>query len=341
MGGSIVRIPASILAELMTRILRSRGLSDQHAEYVVQGLITTSLRGIDTHGVVLFPVYVAELEGGRARAQPYFHFTSESEACRVLDADDALGIVAGRVAASEAIRLAKEAGLGAVAVKNSNHFAAASIYTLEMARHDMIGICFSNSDALVAPHRGMRPLFGTNPISFAAPGEDGANVCVDMATSQVAYSKVKQCHELELPVDPSWVVLSSSAGSTQTALKPLGGYKGQCLSMMVEILCCVMTGMPFDHELSHLFAEPFTVPRKISHFFLALDIGAFLDIASFKSRLGRLLTLVRAQPSIESEPVIAPGDLEASIAMTREREGIPLPGELWERLRRLDEQAVR
>src|SRR6185503_9273976 len=110
----------------MHAALAGRGVSPEHAAWVVDGLLFASLRGIDTHGVRLFPTYLAELDGGRARARPELRFSGQGRALRLLDAGAALGIVAGRFAAAEAVRLARDFGLGGVVVKNSNHFGAAS-----------------------------------------------------------------------------------------------------------------------------------------------------------------------------------------------------------------------
>ena len=182
-----------------------RGLPAEHAAYVVDGLLEASLRGIDTHGVRLFPTYLAELDGGRSRARPELRWSGE-RAARTLDAGGALGLVAGRVAADEAVRLARELGVGAVSVRDSNHFGAASVYTLAMARQGVLGLAFTNSDALVAPHGGRRPVFGTNPISLAARGDGDDLFCADFATSQVSYSKVKHHRAHGLPLEPGWVV---------------------------------------------------------------------------------------------------------------------------------------
>ncbi len=311
----------------MRDVLDRRGLSEEHASYVVEGLLEASLRGIDTHGVRLFPIYVSELDGGRSRARPELRWLGDRLAVRVLDAGHALGLVAGRVAGAEAVRLARELGVGAVAVGNSNHFGAASVYTLAMAREGVLGIAFSNSDALVAPHNGLRPLFGTNPFSLAVRGGGEDLFCADFATSQVSYSKVKHHQAQGLPLDPGWVV--------DGALKPLGGHKGQCLGMMVEILCALLAGMPLDHELSHLYAPPFDEPRRVAHLFLALDVAAFRDPEAFRQELSGLLGMVRSQPAIGAERVIAPGDLEEETAAVRRIHGIPLEDEEWRRLENL------
>jgi LDH2 family malate/lactate/ureidoglycolate dehydrogenase len=316
-------VPAATLAGLMGEALRRRGLPEEHVAFVVDGLLETSLRGVDTHGVRLFSTYLAELDGGRAKARPELRWSGEKGA-RALDAGGALGLVAGRVAADEAARLAREFGAGAVSVRNSNHFGAASVYTLAMARQGVLGLSFTNSDALVAPHGGARAVFGTNPISMAVVGEADDLFCADFATSQVSYSKVRHHRAHGLPVEPGWVVEED-----ETVLKPLGGHKGQCLGMMVEILCALVAGMPLDAELSHLYAPPYDEPRRVAHLFLALDVGAFRNPEGFRADLSRLLGQVRAEPGVAGARVVAPGDLEAETAAERRERGIPLEDAEW------------
>jgi ureidoglycolate dehydrogenase (NAD+) len=329
-------LPAAILARLMLAALSRRGLIAEHAGYVADGLLEASLRGVDTHGVRLFPTYLAELDGGRSAARPHLRWSGD-RAARTLDAGGALGLVAGRVAADEAVRIARQLGAGVVSVRDSNHFGAASVYTLAMARQGVLGLAFSNSDALVAPHGGRRPAFGTNPISLAAQGEGDDLFCADFATSQVSYSKVKHRKAQGLPLEPGWVVAAQGKeDAEETVLQPLGGHKGQCLGMMVEILCALLAGMPLDAELSHLYAEPFDAPRHVAHLFVALDVAAFREPEAFRRDLSRLLGDVRTEPAVAGERVMAPGDLEAASTAERRVRGIPLDDEEWRFFAELD-----
>jgi LDH2 family malate/lactate/ureidoglycolate dehydrogenase len=321
----------------MEDALLRRGLPQEHVGWVVDGLLEASLRGIDTHGIRLFPTYLAELDGGRSKARPELRW-SGGHAARLLDAGHALGLVAGRAACAEAVRLARGFGVGAVAVRNSNHFGAASVHTLEMARQGALGLSFSNSDALVAPYNGVRPLFGTNPLSLAVRGLGEDLFCADFATSQVSYSRVKHHRDQDLPLEPGWAVTGdggdAAGGGEVAALKPLGGHKGHCLGMMVEILCALLTGMPLDHELSHLYTPPFDEPRRVAHLFLAIDVAAFREPGEFREDLSRLMGIVRTQPAAGAERVIVPGDLESASAADRRVHGIPMAEEEWDRFER-------
>lgn len=338
-------LPRDLLVRLMTAAFERRGVPAEHAAFVVDGMVLTSLRGVDTHGVRLCPIYLRELDGGRCRPRPDLQFRGASRAARLLAADHALGPVAGRVAGREAVRLAKENGVGAVAVRDSNYFGSSAQYTLEMAAEDTVGLAFTNSDALVAPVGGSRPLFGTNPMSFAARGEGGDVFCVDMATSQSSFTKVKQYGEQGKPLERGWAVASDGRDASEpgvedvAALLPLGGVKGQCLAMMVEILCCLLADMPFDHELTNLYEEPWDTPRVTSHFFIALEIAAFQPVADFRRRMSELLALVRAQDGTGQGRVVAPGDFEGETYARRMVEGIPVSEEDLKAFRQIDAEA--
>lgn len=336
----MTRVSADRLATAMRAALAARGVTAEHAELVVAGLLGASLRGIDTHGVRLFPVYLAELDGGRARARPQLAWSPAGSAGRRLDAGGALGLVAGTLASREAVALARQHGVAAVVVVNSNHFGAASTFTIEMARAGAVGVCFSNADALTAPFEGIRPLVGTNPLSIAALGDDDELFCLDMATSQVAFSQIRARLARGEPMLTGWAVRgdgSDAAGARAAdeiaALKPLGGYKGHGLAMAITLVCALLGDMPLDHELTPLYEPPFDAGRQVSHLFVALEIAAFVAPEVFRRRLTEYLRHVRREPAAAGGTVRAPGDLEAIAYRDRVVHGVPLNADELAQLR--------
>jgi len=323
---SAVQVHGAMVAALI-----DRNLSAAHATDVADALIDASLRGIDTHGVRLIHSYVKELEAGRARAKPTFRIESSLPAAARFDGGDALGVVAGTAAMREAIRRARISGIAAIAVSHSNHFGRADYFARMASTTGQIGLVFSNSDALVVPFGGAVPLNGTNPLAMAAPGIDGDGFYLDMATSQTAYSRVLHALRHGLPIAPGLATnrrgQDLSEGGELGALQPLGGVKGQGLGMMIQILCALLSNMPFDVELSNLYREPYDTPRLISHFMVAIEISAFIDPLVFQTRLSELLTLFRESKAIGEASVKVPGDLEREAEAERRLSGIPLDEE--------------
>ncbi len=330
--------------QLMNNKLIRIGLSEGDARAISDCLTQTSLRGTDTHGIRLFDTYVREFEHGRANKQPNMVFERNTPVSSVLDGDNANGIIAGRYAMQQAIDKAKAIGLALVVVKNSNHFAAAANFTRLAAEQQCIGLCMSNSDALVALQGGVKPFLGTNPIAFSVPGTP-QGFDLDFATSQVAYSKVMAYLATGQDLPAGWAIdgqgqdssLASSGESSVQALKSLGGYKGQGLGLMVQMLTCVLSGMPFDHQLSHLYGEPYDTPRQVAHCFLAINPEIFMDFDVFTQRVSNLL----AQARQHSPGAILPGDQEVVAQLQREKSGIPLSDKEWQLFELLREDEVK
>jgi LDH2 family malate/lactate/ureidoglycolate dehydrogenase len=117
-----------------------------------------------------------------------------------MDGDQGLGHFVGYEAMNCAIGKAEKFGIGAVGVHNSNHFGTGAYFVQLAAERNMIGVAFSNSFAKVAAHGGIKPVFGTNPIAFGAPGRDGKHMLLDMSTSAVCGSQVLKYAEAGLPL---------------------------------------------------------------------------------------------------------------------------------------------
>lgn len=315
---------------------RRRGVSQQHAYWVADALVQSSLMGIDTHGLRLLPLYLRELDEGRSKAAPDMRVQRQSAGAILLNADSALGTVAATHAADLAAGLAKEQGIGAVAVINSNHFGAASIYAKRIARLRMLAVVTTSAAARMAPYNGARAMFGTNPLCFAAPAGGEDCYLLDMATSQVSYSRVKHFRQCGMQIPEGWILdgdgLPTTAALPGAMLAPLGGYKGQGLAMMVQMLTCVLTGMPLDHTLTHLDTGSFAHGREIAHLLIAINPAALTDVDAFEARVRSAIDLVRSTPGAGGQQVRVAGDPEQAAFLQRSRDGIPLTDAEYEAL---------
>lgn len=336
-------IPVESLRRFIKGVLLKAGVREDVAGYVTEGLMQTSVRGVDSHGVRLLPHYIKGVKGGRINPNPNYKFTRTSPSAGMLDADHTLGHAAGMEAAKKAIELANEAGSGHIAVYNSSHFGAAAYYALEIAKHDMIGMSFSNTDALIKTYGGKRPFLGNNPICFAAPCNGEEPFCLDMATSVVTFNKIKQWQEEGFSA-PEGVGANKEGIETTdpneiTMLLPIGGYKGYGLSMIIEILCSLLTGMPYGPHIPKMFEAPMSERRYLGHFIIAMRIDCFQDKDLFKRRLSEMMLELRREPPLEARiPVRIAGDPEKEIAEERTEKGIPLRSTEYKALSKLGEE---
>jgi Malate/L-lactate dehydrogenase len=154
---------------LSVAALTDAGMCAADAQQVADALVETSLCGIDTHGLRLLPQYVDELATGVADATATIRVLSDRGAGMLIDADGALGVVAGLAAAGLAAQRAAKFGVAAVAVRNSNDFAAASVYTRQLARDGLVGVAVPSASA---PDGGVETLFGTHTDSDTHNGRE-------------------------------------------------------------------------------------------------------------------------------------------------------------------------
>lgn len=320
------RIEADRLRPLLHARLQALDVDPVGAGHVVESLLQTSLRGVDSHGIQLFPHYVRAVAAGRVCARPQPELARTAASTARLDAKHAFGHHAGALAIDAAVDIARETGLGAVSVRDSTHFGAAAYFALRAADAGMIGFSFTNADALVKAFNAREPVFGTNPLCFAAPLRDEGPLCLDMATSLVSWNKVRNSRVSGTPLGGDWAFDLAGQPTTDphaaASLNPAGGYKGYGLGMMIEVLCGLLADGPVAKELLPMFTAPIEARRQLSHFFLALDIERFVPGARFRSRLQGLVDAIRAMTPVHAS-VMVPGDPEKRAAVERTRDGIP------------------
>jgi ureidoglycolate dehydrogenase (NAD+) len=324
----MVRLNGRIVEQLMRETLQSRGVCAESAQHVAASLAQTSLRGVDSHGIHLFPHYCRAVDSGRITKNPRFMFDETSPTTAILDADDAFGHHAGIVASDRAVALAKSAGIGAIAVRNSSHFGAASYFGLHTAQQGCIGLAFTNADALIKAHGSRETFTGTNPICFTAPIEGEEPFCLDMATSLVAWGKVLNRRSSGESIPDSWACDADGQPvvdpNAARSLQPAGGYKGFGLSLVVDILCALLSGSQVSKDLLPMY-QKIEVRRKISHFFMAIDVSRFCSLVDFGRRMKDFVERTRSLPPLDAGvPVMVPGDPEKMTFKARVESGIPI-----------------
>lgn len=327
-------IPWQPLSELMKETLRKKQVNETSLHHCVESLIQTSLRGVDSHGINLFPHYCRAVDGGRINKNPQFKIEQKASSAAVMHADDAFGHHAGAYAIDLAIEKAGKTGMFAIGVTDSSHFGAAAYFALRAANKNMIGWSFTNADALVKAHSAREAFFGTNPICFTAPMANEEPFCLDMATSLVSWNKIKnyRLRNDELPVGWAYDEKGNMVTNAHDArsLRPSGDYKGFGLGMMVDILCAVLTGGIISKDLLPMFSSPIEARRKISHFFMVMDISKFTEVNSFKSNLQSMADRIRMMQPLSDDEVMVAGDPEKKSFAHRSIHGIPVEEIVWQ-----------
>jgi LDH2 family malate/lactate/ureidoglycolate dehydrogenase len=328
---SAYRIDGAELQQFTAAVLRAAGLTREHAAIVADGLTQAELRGQGSHGVSrLLDIYVKRLRLGATNARPQPAIVSQRGGTALVDGDNGPGQVAGAYAMALAIDLAREHGVGCVAVRRSNHYGAAAFYLQQALAAGMIGLTTTNAPPNMPPTGGRAPFLGTNPLAVAVPSATQGPVLLDMATSVVAKGKIQlMAKEGQQTIPPGWALDADGNPTTdvQAALGgmmlPVGGHKGYGLALIVEILSAVVAGAAFGPHLGTLYAD-FDRGQDVGHFFAALDPSGFGPLSGFLGRMDALLAEVRAVPRQAGvSEILLPGEVESRCQARYAVEGIP------------------
>lgn len=334
----------AFVAEMLARV----GVGEEEARIVADVLVAADMRGIESHGVArLETYYISRLRGGKMAAKPDVAVVRETDFSIVLDAGNGLGHPTGKRAMRAVIEKAKKSGNAFGAVMNSNHFGIAGYYAMMALEHDMIGICSTNSVRYGAPTYGRDIMLGTNPWAYALPTQDEPAFVLDFATTTVPRGKLEVYNRKEKPLNPGWAI-DAEGHETLTpqvaltgALLPLGGigvdnggHKGYGLGLLADIFCGVLSGGAFGTQLPRPTDGP--QPGKISHFFGAIRIDGFRDVASFKADLDRELRMFKdSAPAPGQERIYVAGEIEYEKTIATREHGVPVHVKVWDGLEKL------
>jgi LDH2 family malate/lactate/ureidoglycolate dehydrogenase len=327
-------IPAPQLKEFAQQILLAAKVPLHKARVVAECLISSNLRGVDSHGIQLLPFYIEQLLAGEVDAAADGRVVSESGSCLVFDGQNALGQWVAETCCGHALRIARSQGIGMVVARESNHFGPAAWWAQKIRDEGQIGIVMCNASPIVPPWQGREGRLGTNPICMSVPGP----WLLDMATTTVAAGKVFKAFLNGQPEIPAgWAFDSQGVPTTNTAdaykgmLQPLGGYKGSGLAMMVEILCSTLGGGVMPNEIGGIRFRGKRV--RVSQMFLAIDVARFMPIEEFTARVEQLVGLMKSTPTAPGyDEVMVAGDPEWRTEAERLEKGIPVADGNWDAL---------
>ncbi|WP_309604939.1 Ldh family oxidoreductase [Phenylobacterium sp.] len=343
-------IPAERLLAFSSAVCEAAGMAPDDARLTADTLVQADLWGHQSHGVMRLPGYVARLKSGVVNPVARLQTLVDAGAVGVIDGGDGMGQVVAAAAARDAIRRARAHGIGAVAVRNSNHFGTAMYFTLMAPPQGCIMFLSTNASPAMAPWGGREKMVGANPWSWASPAGRHPPMVLDIANTGVARGKIHLAARRRERIPRGWAIdedgeptddpMAALAGN----ILPMGDHKGYGIAVIMDVLSGVLTGSAFGDAV----AGPFQAERRsgAGHLLIALNIEAFEPLPLFNSRIEALIAgLKSAKLSKGFDEVLYPGELEARRAARHLAEGLALPdqtvGELDDLARDLGIAALR
>ncbi|MCA9964720.1 MAG: Ldh family oxidoreductase [Anaerolineales bacterium] len=334
----MIHIDSEQLTNLVQAIFIAAEATEANAVRVAKSLVAANLTGHDSHGVIRTVQYVAAIEAGRIDPQATAVVAEEMGAISKVDARGGFGQVGAEFAMQVSIAKAQTHGVAATTLHNSDHIGRVGEWVAMAAEQNLIGLAFCNGagpGGLVTPYGGMERKLGTNPFAAAVPmngrSPNGSSPFIlDFATSVLAEGKVRVARNAGKTLAEGVILDKEGHPSTNPhdlyaggMLLPAGLYKGYGLSLLIELLGGVLTGMgnPALPDYDRFYNGVL---------FIVLAIEPFRPLADFLLDAGRLAAAVSAtQPAPGSSGVLLPGEPEEQTAVIRRRDGIPLDETTW------------
>jgi (2R)-3-sulfolactate dehydrogenase (NADP+) len=295
-------IPIPELIALAAAALRDAGARESAAAAAATALVDADASGLPTHGLSRLGLYCQHLREGRANGQAQPTIARDKNGCCVINAGGGLAYEAMALAAQEAVARARRFGIAMAGVTDSHHSGAMAYHLRPVAAAGMVGLAFSNSPAAINPWGGKRPVFGTNPIAAVVPRREAAPLVVDLSLTEVVRGKIMLHAARGEPIPLGWALDREGNPTTDAqaaltgSLAPIGGAKGAALALLVEVLCCALTGAALGFENDSYF-EPGNHPR-IGHALLAIDPEALAGREVFLERVEALVEAMCADVGV-------------------------------------------
>jgi ureidoglycolate dehydrogenase (NAD+) len=331
----IVYLSEQELKDIMQAKLERAGLPSDLAEVVADNLVYADAHGIHSHGAIRLKDYYDRIKAGKTNINPTIKFEQNGVSTGILDGDHTVGSYAVTKGFEEAIRLAKENGVGVVGVKNMDHAGAIGYYLQKAALQGFIAITMCQAEPLVVPFGGAEIYYGTNPFGFAVPQKKGFPMVLDMATSVQAWGKVMDAKLKGEKIPLGWAVDKKGNPTTDPkkayALLPAAGPKGSGLMMMIDILSGILLGLPFGKHVGKVTRK---VPESsLGQFIIIINPECFIDPDVFVKNITKMIKEIHhIKPAPGFDKVMIPGEVANSHYLEYQKTGIPVIKKVYDYL---------
>lgn len=321
--------PAQQVSDVGVKLFTAAGARPNDAFATVESLVTSSLMGHDSHGIIRIPEYLGFLADGSIKADAVVTVEKTGPGTAIVDCGHGFGPVGAKQAMQHAIEIASQQRTSCVITRRCNHVGRLGAWVQQAADQGMLAIATCNSPVyghFVLPWGGREPRLATNPIAYAVP-TGGDPVVADFSTSVAPEGKIRFYRNEGQRVPDGWILDSQGHptndpkefyGPPRGGILPLGanaGHKGFALGLLVEILGSALAGIGSQDKNVTGNGVCFVV----------VDPSAFCPLALFRKLMDETVAYMKSSPPVPGVlEVMVPGELEFKSMRERRHDGIPI-----------------
>lgn len=324
-----MRIPYPELKRTLEKILVGIGFESDRAELCARLFADASRDGVHTHGLNRFARFIETIKTGVVDIEAIPKLVHAHGALEQWDGHQGPGNLNAHASMARAISLAREHGVGCVALRNTNHWMRAGNYGWQAADAGVIGICWTNTLPNLPPWGGREPRLGNNPLVIAVPRLNG-HVVLDMAMSQFSYGTLEAYRKRDerLPVIGGFDVSGELTNdplaieASQRAL-PIGFWKGSGLALMLDMVAALLSRGTATREITPVLVKE----TKLSQVFLAFDLPAGDDFA--ETLANEIIDWVKSATPLGEARVRYPGERTLQTRQQSMELGVQVDQWIW------------
>lgn len=330
----------SDLNDILESILLKTGFTKEESVLTAKIFADSTADGYHSHGVNRFPVFLKTITDG------YVKLGEQPERELALGSFErwngklAPGPLTAHFCMNRTIELAKESGMGCVALQNGSHWMRGGSYGWQAADAGCIAMCFTNTMPNMPSWGAKEANTGNNPLIMAVPSENG-HIVLDMSLSQFSYGKMEKyaMDGKDLPFDGGF---NSEGEHTKNPsdilgtkrLFPTGYWKGSGMSILVDLLVTILSSGKSTAQIGELEAE-----YGLSQVFICFDSAQMNDGSKHKALVDEIINhITSAMPEQEGRTIEFPGSQTKKRRVEHMKNGIPINDNVWEEILRLSNQ---
>ena len=208
---------------------------------------------------------------------------------------------------------------------------------LKQAEKGYIGICWTNSIAVMPPWGAKECRIGTNPLIVAIPSTP--ITMVDMSMSMFSYGmlEVNRLAGRQLPVDGGFddegnLTKEPGVIEKNRRILPMGYWKGSGMSIVLDMIATLLSDGASVAEVTQDNSDEYG----ISQIFIAIEVDKLIDGPTRDAKLQRIMDYVTtAERADENQAIRLPGHEFTTLLAENRRNGITVDDSVWAKIQAL------
>ena len=334
-----MRVPFEQVKETIKKAFLNVGLTEEQAEECAKIHTQSSCDGVYSHGLNRVPRFCDYVKKGWVNTKSTPQLVKARGAAEHYDGGLGIGILNAEFCMKRAVALAKEHGIGMVALRNTTHWMRGGTYAWQAASEGFMGMCWINTESCMPLWGSVEPSVGNNPFCIGIPHKDG-NIVLDMAMSQYAYGKlqVMRLAGKQLPYPGGFDKdgnLTSDPGAIEESMRilPTGYWKGSGMALVLDMAAAMLSGGRSGDQMDDEGRGSCT---GCSQIFIAFDPYLFSSEKEVEEMLTRRIDRVHhAKPQREGDTVSYLGERTAATRAELLANGVEVDESVWNEVRAL------